>query len=313
VGANAQTGSNFSFNGMSQTPFFNDPGVRQQLGLNNNQFNQLNRAYQQSLLRYNQNLRTRDNSGVTNTVGGQQARQRNIRQGANGDATADVNQNTPGRDNTNVTNTVGGQQARQAEIRAGVDAGVRAGTDATSDRQGVATRRDLQANTAGDFDTALDSTFSDPAMRERFNQLNLQYRGVNAFDDPMVQQQLNLTPQQQQQFDRMIAEWNRDLANMQRSRRGNVTQDQFSDLRTRFTNRVNRVLTPEQQQQWTTMAGQAYDFPFSAYSTSSVTGSANAQAPGIQQQSDTSEHTIVVPKNSARGGVRQSQQSPRTR
>jgi len=43
-------------NGMSQTPFFSDPGVRQQLNLNDTQYNTLNRNYQDSLARYNEQV-----------------------------------------------------------------------------------------------------------------------------------------------------------------------------------------------------------------------------------------------------------------
>jgi len=290
VGANTQAGSNFNFQGMGQNPFFSDPGVRQQLGLNNNQFNQLNRAYQQSLLRYNQNQssQTRDNSGVTNTVGGQQARQQELQARSNAGATAGADQNTAGRDNTGVTNTVGGQQARQQELQAGVRAGTdTAGRDANgrstvgrqqesaqnrnnrgvaSQQQAATNQQDL-ANDGTDFNSALDATFTDPAMRQRFNQLNWQYQGVGAFSDPMVQQQLNMTPQQRQQLTRMAGEWSRDLQNLQRTNRGNLTQEQFNELRTRFANRMNRLMTAEQRQQWQQMVGQSYDFLYSAYST----------------------------------------------
>ena len=47
AGANAQRGFN---NGMRQTPWFSNPNIRQQLQLNDDQFNQLNKGYTSPLL-----------------------------------------------------------------------------------------------------------------------------------------------------------------------------------------------------------------------------------------------------------------------
>lgn len=45
-----------NFNGITRTPFFSDPGVRQQLNLNLNQFQLLNRAYLDAFKQYNQGV-----------------------------------------------------------------------------------------------------------------------------------------------------------------------------------------------------------------------------------------------------------------
>jgi hypothetical protein len=44
------------FNNANLTPWLNDPGARQQLNLNENQFNQLSRAHQQAYTRYSQGV-----------------------------------------------------------------------------------------------------------------------------------------------------------------------------------------------------------------------------------------------------------------
>jgi len=54
IGATNRATNDFDFNGVSQVPFFTDPGARRQLNLNNTQFNSLNTAYQNAFSRYNQ-------------------------------------------------------------------------------------------------------------------------------------------------------------------------------------------------------------------------------------------------------------------
>lgn len=64
---NAQPGNsvypdNHTFNnGASQTPWFNNPGIRQELQLNEQQFGRMNNAYGNSWSRYNQNVSGLDN------------------------------------------------------------------------------------------------------------------------------------------------------------------------------------------------------------------------------------------------------------
>jgi hypothetical protein len=53
--ANANANANLN-TGITPNPFFADPGVRQQLNLNDTQFNSLNRAYLDSYNRFNQNV-----------------------------------------------------------------------------------------------------------------------------------------------------------------------------------------------------------------------------------------------------------------
>jgi hypothetical protein len=182
--------NNNGFNGISQTPFFTDPGVRQQLNLNENQFNALNRSYQDAFRRYNDGLRGL-NSSLT-----EQQRMRQMQQ--------------------------------------------------------------LQRQFRDDFGRSLDTTLTNPQARTRFDQLNRQFIGFNAFNDQAIQQQLNLTPQQRQQLQRLAGDWRRQL----RTGRGNagLTQDQWARMSSQYWDQLNSVLTPQQQQTWTQLTGQRFAF-----------------------------------------------------
>jgi len=259
LGTNATAQMNRNFGGPSATPFFNDPGARQQLGLNNNQYNQLNAAYQQAYQRYNQNV-----AGLNTGAGtGGAATQRATRQ-QQAEASAGSN---PAAANNNARANVATSNNRIA--------------DSTGREM---TLQDYQNQFTTDFNTSVDATFTAPAMRQRYNQLNWQYQGVNAFSDPAIQQQLNLTPQQRQQFSQLQGQWQRDLRNLETGSRGNVTQQELQALRQRFATRVNSILTPAQQQQWTTAIGQPYEFPSSAYYPPNIPYQGQASAPaGVPQ------------------------------
>ena len=66
--------------------------------------------------------------------------------------------------------------------------------------QRSARQRQLGQTFQNEFSGSLDQLLNDPAQRLRFNQLYLQYQGFNAFDDPLVQQHLNLSDRQQRQL-----------------------------------------------------------------------------------------------------------------
>jgi hypothetical protein len=122
----------------------------------------------------------------------------------------------------------------------------------------------LQNRFNQDFTGTIDTTFADPQLRNRFNQLNFQFRGAAAFNDPMIRQQLNLTPQQQRDFRRLSAEWRQQLQRLRRA--GNdadpqIAQQQFAQLQQAFQEQMLGVLTPQQQQQWNQVVGTPFAFP----------------------------------------------------
>ena len=189
----------FNFNGPSRMPWFNDQGARQQLNMNDQQFIQLNRSYQDAWNRYNQGT-------------------------------------------TNLGNNLNEQQ-RMRQIQ------------------------QMEAQFNQQFGQTLDTTFTDPRHRQRFNQLNNQFYGYNTLNDPAVRQQLNITPQQQRQLRRMSAAWQQQMQRLQRAGNDNpeLTQKQFAALQQRNMQQINSVLTPEQQQNWSQLTGQPHNFPAGVY------------------------------------------------
>jgi hypothetical protein len=195
-GAAGQPGAGFNEFNIPRDPFFTVPDVRQQLNLNEQQFNALNQAHEQARMRFEQ--------GVNNL-------------------------------NPNLTE----QQRMQQMLQ-------------------------LQNQFNQQFNPFVDTTFTDPRLRGRFNQLNLQSQGFNAFNNPMVRQQLNLTPEQQRQIRRLNAEWRLQLQRMRRAGNENnaqLTQQQFLEMQQQFQNQLNTLLTPQQQQSWTQLTGQPVAMP----------------------------------------------------
>ena len=189
-GLNGQTG-------VSQTPFFSDPGVRRQLNLNDNQFNSLNNAHRNAFTRYNQ-------------------------------AINNLNRNT---------NLTPEQRALQMQ--------------------------QLQSQFNQNLSSAVNSTLTNPEAVSRFNQLNRQFMNFNAFNDPSIRQQLNLTPEQTRQLRSLSNNWRQQL---QQFRRGagndlsSVDSAQWNQMWQQYATQLNSVLTPEQQQIWMQQVGQPHVF-----------------------------------------------------
>jgi hypothetical protein len=115
-----------------------------------------------------------------------------------------------------------------------------------------------------EFSPFVDTTFTDPQLRQRFNQLDLQFQGLDAFRNPQVRQQLDLTPEQQRQIRTLNAEWRRQVQRLQRAGNENnasLTHEQFLQLQQQLQNRLNSVLTPQQQQDWTQLTGRPVPLP----------------------------------------------------
>ncbi|MEQ1830538.1 MAG: hypothetical protein ABL921_31570 [Pirellula sp.] len=199
-GTNASVNANSGFYvGIHQTPWFGNPTVRQQLQLNDEQFNQLNKGYTQSWNRYNQGLTGLDKSLADDL-----------------------------------------RMQRQLE---------------------------LSGSFNQDFSKSVDGVFSDKAARRRYNQMDWQYRGYGAFNDPTVQQQLKLNDEQRQTFNKYQNEWNQQMNTWQRDLANdrNGVASRWRDARNEWRNRINSTLTPEQSTMWTDMIGKPYDFPADVY------------------------------------------------
>ena len=126
---------------------------------------------------------------------------------------------------------------------------------------------ELQQGFNKSFTTSANEVFIDPQQRQRYNQLNLQYQGYNAFTDPMVQEKLNLTTEQRQKIGQQGLEWHKQMNELGRTyptdREG--TTRKYNELRTQSGEQINTVLTPDQQKAWQQMTGEAYPFQPSVY------------------------------------------------
>jgi hypothetical protein len=186
------------FGGWNRQPWFADARVREQLGLNNDQFDQLRNSYSRSWEGYERGL-TGFQSDLTDE-------QRSVR------------------------------------------------------------RRELGQQFQNDFTSSLDQLLVDPAQRQRFGQLYLQYQGFNAFNEPTVQQRLNLTDRQLDQLSRLQQEWNEQMQALSqdwgRDRDGSA---RFNELRQQASERIGNVLTDQQRRIWLEMLGRPFGFPPEAY------------------------------------------------
>lgn len=196
VGVNAQIGA---YSSIDQTPWFSNPTIRQQLQLNDDQFNQLNNAYTQSWNRYNQ--------GVT-----------------------------------------------------GLDKSL-------AENERLQRQQELSGSFNKDFSTSIDGLLTDKAARQRYNQMDWQYRGYGAFNDPFVQTQLNLNDEQRQKFNKYHNEWNQQLNSWQRdfANDRDGVNSRFGNARKEWQNRIDSTLTPDQRTMWKDMMGKPVDFPADVY------------------------------------------------
>jgi len=109
--------------------------------------------------------------------------------------------------------------------------------------------------------------FTDADTRNRYNQLNLQYQGYAAFNDPQVQARLKLTDEQRQNFNRYNTDWNKQMntyaTEYAKDREG--VNKRFGDQWKQSRARINETLTPEQRRSWNEMTGEAHDFSADAY------------------------------------------------
>jgi len=235
LGINAQanarnpTSASVNSNGISQQPFFGDPGVRRQLNLNDSQFNSLNRAYQDAYGRYVRNL--------------------------------------------------GGLPANLTE------------------QQRMAQMQQFQNQFNIDFGRSLDSTFTDPRYRARYDQLKRQYMGFNSFNDPAIQRQLNLTPQQRVQIQRMANDWRNEMRRAQRSG-SSLTQQQWEQMWSRNWDQLNGTFTPEQQQTWAQLTGERFPFRYEMFSRQGDERGASGNV-DLPERPETTPNPPAVPNGNA--------------
>jgi hypothetical protein len=280
------------FPAFNDVPWFADPGARRQLNMNNSQFNRLNQAYQNALQRYNRGIGTLStNSGLT--TNSQAGLTTNTPTGANNsipvNTPAETQENQSGLqvqegvDGTVPTQTVVPPTAPQtAQARAAQQAQARAAQQQAQARASMTPEQFAnQFNT--DFNNSVNGILTDPAMRNRFNQLDLQFRGLNAFNDSTIQRQMNLTGDQRRDLRQLSGQFRRDLLELRRNARTNPTavQQDFVELQARYNNQLNQILNAQQQQIWSQLTGNQFQFPFTAFFPPNTPGQTGQPVPRV--------------------------------
>ena len=184
---------------LGERPWFGNPGVREQLGIDENRFNQLNQGYGTAWSRYNQSVR-----GLGNNL---------------------------------------------------------------ADRQRSERMRALRGDFDRNFSQSRDAVFTDPAARNRYNQLHYQYQGYRAFDDPTLQQRLGLTTEQRQRLGQYRDDWNGQMSDLEEAYANDpdTASTRYRDLQMQARERLGTVLTPQQRRQWSETIGESCDFPPDSY------------------------------------------------
>jgi len=133
----------------------------------------------------------------------------------------------------------------------------------------------------GQFNSTVHKTANDildPQSRGRFNQLWNQYRGYETFNDPEIQQKLNLTDEQRQKFQQA----SQDYYNQSQNTSG-LSQEQLGQRwtqgRQKMNENINNILNEQQRQTWRTMTGDPYQFQYQS-------GGSQTTNPGGGRQQD---------------------------
>ncbi|HWY85601.1 MAG TPA: hypothetical protein VNX28_02700 [Gemmataceae bacterium] len=142
--------------------------------------------------------------------------------------------------------------------------------------------QDLQNKFNQDFNQSIQTSITDPMQRTRYNQLYLQYQGYGAFNDPQVQQKLNLTAAQQQQLQQYAQQYNQQLHTLQQNTQTNpqLANQQFNDLRQKSMQNLNSILNAQQQQTWRQLTGEPYNFQWNHYYSPAGVQQNGTQQPG---------------------------------
>jgi hypothetical protein len=128
----------------------------------------------------------------------------------------------------------------------------------------------LQAQFNQQFGQTVDTTFTDPRLRTRFDQLNRQFQPFAALNDATVSQQLQITPQQQRQIRMLGSRWRQQMQRLRRagsSAANDPTRadQQFAAMQLQYQQQMQQILTPEQLQAWNQMIGPQHNFPQTAF------------------------------------------------
>lgn len=113
-----------------------------------------------------------------------------------------------------------------------------------------------------EFTRSSRDVFRNPEQQARFNQLQLQYQGYGAFQNPRLQRELNLNDNQSRQLQELYNDWNSEISGLREgyaSNRDDAT-NRFNELRSRSNERFQGILNDQQRQSYNEMTGQQFDF-----------------------------------------------------
>jgi len=130
-----------------------------------------------------------------------------------------------------------------------------------NDQQRAQRLQELSGNLNSEMMRSAQSTLS-PEQFQRFQQLNLQHQGLNAFSNPDFQQSLKLNQDQINRIQGIQAQQNKTLAEIinQQATDPAAAANQFRTLRSQTNEQLNSILTPEQRQTLQQTWGNPYDF-----------------------------------------------------
>lgn len=114
---------------------------------------------------------------------------------------------------------------------------------------------------------SLDRVLTDRIARRRYDELYNQYRGYRTFHDPRIQKQLEMTSEQLAELDLLDREWNLELDRLRQNFEINrpVAMRELKHARRAMRERILELLTPEQNDLYVQLTGEAYEFPEAVY------------------------------------------------
>jgi hypothetical protein len=131
-----------------------------------------------------------------------------------------------------------------------------------TERERAERLRTLGLTSRQDLMRAFSGILDDKQMA-RYQQIDVQLRGWDAFADPAVQRKLNLSGDQQRQLEGLSEQWSRGMRELDELSRTNREQALrgYNELQTRTREQVNSVFNNQQRQAWSNLTGEAYNFP----------------------------------------------------
>lgn len=181
-----------------------------------------------------------------------------------------------------------------------------------NDSERFAREQELNRKYYGDWNMGARNVFNENQWN-RYQQLNYQHDGFNAFYEPNIQKRLNLTADQKKTLDEQRIWSEQQLREINRSGAIDATKgaQMYRDYWKEREERFNKFLTPEQRTAWAEIIGERYEFQpgFGFYSGSNSATTTSAQAnyfdvvPAKSRQALASPSAASVSPNDGKGHI----------